>query len=101
VSQAAALLCQAVRWVSDEPFPGWVEVVFTDADGRERRFFDKPPIFDSPATEPITKESPFPVAAALRVTVVGDGDPAVMETRDVDSDEGESHFRVPASTLVR
>jgi hypothetical protein len=101
VSQDVALLCEAVRWVDDEPLPGWIEVVFTDADGRVRRFLDKPPIFESPGAGQITKGSAFPVAAALRVTVVEDGDPAVVVTRDVDSDEGENQFRVPASALIR
>lgn len=99
MSQDATLLCEAVRWVSDEPFPGWVEVVLTDADGHVCRFLDKPPIFESAGQ--ITKESAFPVAAGLRVTVVEDGDPAVVVTRDVDSDEGESRFRVPAAALIR
>jgi hypothetical protein len=34
--------CLAVRWVSDEPFPGWVEYQMTDADGVTWSFFDKP-----------------------------------------------------------
>jgi hypothetical protein len=38
----------ALRWVSDEPQPGWVEVEFIDADGRRWLVHDKPPIFAEP-----------------------------------------------------
>lgn len=39
--------CEAVRWVSDEPLPGIVEVVLTDADGTRWSLVDKAPVFDS------------------------------------------------------
>lgn len=41
-SSRARLSCVAVRWVSDEPQPGWVEYQLTDADGVTWSFFDKP-----------------------------------------------------------
>jgi len=64
---------------------GMVEVVFTDADGRLWRFFDKPPMFESP-TVSISKNSSFPVAAVLRLTVIEDGNPMVVTTRGVGSE---------------
>jgi hypothetical protein len=42
------LRCEAVRWVSDDPFPGWLEVTFTDAEGHLWKVFDKPAVFGSP-----------------------------------------------------
>lgn len=35
---------QAVRWVGDEPIPGWVEVHLELADGTVVKLFDKPPV---------------------------------------------------------
>ena len=34
-----------MRWVSDEPFPGWVEVHLDLADGTVAKLFGKPPVF--------------------------------------------------------
>jgi hypothetical protein len=62
-----ALKCQAVRWVSDEPFPGWIEVNFTDADGHLWRLFDKPPIFTS---ADLTKNTPYPIDVELACTIL-------------------------------
>jgi hypothetical protein len=42
------LRATALRWISDEPQPGWVEVELVDADGRRWLVHDKPPIVAEP-----------------------------------------------------
>jgi hypothetical protein len=43
--------CEIVRWLSDDPFPGWVEAKLTDAHGRDWFFHDKAPIFNGKAID--------------------------------------------------
>ncbi|MBZ4320671.1 hypothetical protein [Streptomyces huiliensis] len=53
--------------MSDEPFPGWVEVRFTDAVGRCWSLFDKPAIFgDGGGLGP---EAAYPVAVSVACVV--------------------------------
>ena len=100
MNEYADVQCEAVKWQDADAFPGWIEVVLTDADGRAWKFVDKWPMFEFP-NEEITKESIFPVAALMRVIVEEDGDPTVVFTRDVESEGGVSRFRVPASAVIR
>lgn len=58
-----------VRWVGDEPQPGWVEAQFTDAAGETWTFFDKPPIFEPPGTMPLTASTAYPVEIAMPVLI--------------------------------
>jgi hypothetical protein len=94
------LACEAVRWVSDEPQPGWIEVVMTDAGGRLWRFFDKPPIFSA---QNITRDSSFPIPVIIRVNIIEDGDPLTVSTGvdGVESEEGEFRFQVTSSAVSR
>lgn len=71
-----SLPCQVVRWVRDEPNPGWVEVQFTDAHGEVWHFFDKPPIFERADGAPLTRATSYPVDIEMPVTV--------SETRESD-----------------
>lgn len=66
---ATSLLLTVVRWVSDEPQPGWVEAKFIDAAGETWTFFDKPPIFEAPGTVPLTASTDYPVEVAMPVIV--------------------------------
>lgn len=93
------LRCEATRWVSDEPQPGWVEV--QDAHGRTWRFFDKPPIFGIGAT--LTSTLCYPVPVAIPVRIVEEGDVLTVSTDPygVESEEGESTFRVLSSAVER
>lgn len=96
----AELSCEAVRWVSDEPQPGLVQVAFIDVDGNRHAFIDKVPIF---TTECWQATSAFPAEAVIRVRVVRDGEPIVVST-DVDgveSIDGQSEFRVGSHQLRR
>lgn len=58
---------RAVRWISDEPIPGWVEVHLDLADGTIAALFDKPPIFES--GNDLRASSPYPVTVALECAV--------------------------------
>jgi len=94
-----SLRCTVVRWLADEPQPGWVEARLRDANGCELSFFDKPPIFDD-GTINITAATDFPIAAGLRVWLTGhrtraDGRRiAIVVTRDADASDGTYEFEV-------
>jgi hypothetical protein len=62
----AEVRARAVRWVSDEPQPGWVEVHLDLADGTVAKFFDKPPIFTDLLLLP---NDAYPVTLTLTCTV--------------------------------
>jgi hypothetical protein len=103
--RVAAVACQVVRWVADEPQPGLVEAHLTDADGRVWRFIDKEPIFF--CAHAVGEWTRFPVAGAIRCRIVGqdtlsDGRQVVtIDTASpdrVDSD-GVTIFRVAASAI--
>jgi hypothetical protein len=64
------LRCRVVRWVADEPNPGWVEVQFTDIHCEVWGFFDKPPIFETPGNAPLTRSTAYPVEIEMPVIVV-------------------------------
>jgi hypothetical protein len=65
VSQVRA---RAVRWVSDEPFPGWVEVHLDLADGTVARLLDKPPVFTAD-DELLRAGASYPVGLELACDV--------------------------------
>jgi hypothetical protein len=102
----AAVQCQVVRWVADEPQPGLVEAQLTDSDGRLWRFIDKEPIFWPRVA--VTRLSQFPVAGAIRCQIIGhevlaDGREVVTvdtgRPDGVDS-EGVTIFRVSPSAMA-
>lgn len=57
------LRCQATGWVNDEPFPGLIEVAFTDAGGTRRSFVDKVSVFD--AFDSLGPDTSYPVPIAI------------------------------------
>ncbi|WP_229929251.1 hypothetical protein [Kitasatospora xanthocidica] len=61
------LRCEAVRWVDDEPFPGIVEVQFTDAGGRRWSLIDKTPIFGGGMD--LDSDSVYPVEVTVDCVV--------------------------------
>ncbi|MFD3417670.1 hypothetical protein [Streptomyces decoyicus] len=61
------LLCEAVRWVDDEPWPGVVEAQFTDAAGRCWSLVDKAPIFA--AMGELGPDSAYPVEVTVACVV--------------------------------
>ncbi|MFD1147115.1 hypothetical protein [Saccharothrix hoggarensis] len=62
---------RAVRWVSDEPFPGWVQVQITDAHGVVWSLFDKPTVFDD--EDRLRNHTAYPVDVEVPCEVVGRG----------------------------
>lgn len=95
----------ALRWISDEPQPGWVEVEFVDADGRRWLVHDKPPIFAEPPNGFLLTSS-YPMPTLIPCDVVSrqpspDGrDLVTVVLRDTEATTGESRFEVAASALV-
>lgn len=59
--------CVAVRWVSDEPQPGLVEVILTDADGNAWSLIDKSAVFDDANVLGPNAAYPLPVLVACNV----------------------------------
>ena len=86
--------CQAVRWVSDEPFPGWVEVHLTSADGYEHAFFDKPPMFE--AANQLRRDAEYPFDIEVDCSIETDeGHRAVVITMThVETADGQLVGRV-------
>ena len=68
----------AVRWVSDEPQPGMIEISVLDAYGREHRIFEK----DIVTPSPLTKDAQFPIDLWI-------------EAESRDSDEGRARVTLP------
>jgi hypothetical protein len=64
----ALVRARAVKWASDEPFPGMIEVELADASGKVWRFVDKYPMFDLERT--FGPSTPYPVALQIACTVV-------------------------------
>jgi hypothetical protein len=91
-----------VRWLSDEPQPGWVEARFTDASGRQWRIEDKPPIFsdrtmradDLPAAGSVgCSVKSVHLDAKLRLV-------AVIRVNLAQATDGSSEFQVLADQLA-
>jgi hypothetical protein len=61
----------AVRWVNDEPIPGWVEVHLALADGTVAKLFDKPPMFESDDRR-LRPNAKYPVTLSLDCEIVAD-----------------------------
>jgi hypothetical protein len=80
---SAFVHARAVRWVSDEPFPGLIEVELSDAAGELWTFVDKYPIFDPDRVFGPSTDYPVPVEIACTVlerTVVSSANPWGLET---------------------
>jgi hypothetical protein len=98
--------CEIVRWVSDEPQPGWVEARLIDAHGHEHVFFDKSAMFETGRPPVLTASSAYPVAGVIRAEVVGtylDRDGAeILEVRlrDVETQAGTFQIEVTREQLI-
>ncbi|BFV56298.1 hypothetical protein KCMC57_up14020 [Kitasatospora sp. CMC57] len=100
------LRCEAVRWVDDEPWPGVVEVQFTDATGRCWSLVDKAPIFA--AMGELGPDSAYPVEVTVACVVAeGHGLPENDEVVTVSTSpdrvttpDGREEFAVRRDQLI-
>ena len=100
------LNCEAVRWVSDEPFPGLVQVCFTDAHDQRQSIVDKAAVFD--ASDRLSPTSNYPVMIKVLCDKLRDGNsPSTAETVIIsiapwglESVDGSVEFEVRADQLA-
>jgi len=96
-----ALKVEIVKWLSNEPIPGWVEAQFTDARGKMRVFVDKPDMFTA---EPVVASTKFPVPGNLRCEIVDRGagaDRSTISVRTFETDtDGQDLFEVKADQVA-
>lgn len=100
------LRCEAVRWVDDEPWPGVVEVQFTDAAGRRWSLVDKAPVFA--AMGELGPDSAYPVwvtVSCVIADVVGlpqDNGVVTVSTspHGVSTPDGHEEFAVRSDQLI-
>jgi hypothetical protein len=91
----AWLRCSAIRWVGDEPQPGWVEVHIALADGSIASVFDKPPVLDD--GDRLHAGAAYPIELQLACDVLEDhGDELVIALHH---GVGEGPYRVRASAI--
>ncbi|MFF2146409.1 hypothetical protein [Kitasatospora sp. NPDC058190] len=100
------LSAEAVRWVDDEPFPGIVEVQFTDADGRRWSLVDKAPVFDADGV--LRPDSAYPLEIGVACVITGsarrqeDDELVTVSTapRGVTASDGRDEFTVRRDQLT-
>jgi len=105
VDRDVDLRCQIVRWVSDEPIPGWIEARFTDATGKVWKLVDKVPIFTA---EPLRAHSTYPRPGLVRCEALDRRtDPlgrAIVRVRAIDYPRNEAdveEFEVEEAQLLQ
>ncbi|OKI21518.1 hypothetical protein A6A25_09480 [Saccharothrix sp. CB00851] len=103
----ATVVGRAVRWVSDEPFPGWVEVQLTDVHGVAWSLFDKPTVFDD--EDRLRNHTAYPVDVDVPCEVVGRGwlrdgtEVVTISTRlpcGIETRDGRTEFLVEVGTVT-
>jgi hypothetical protein len=97
--------CEAVRWISDEPQPGWVEYQLTDADGVTWSFFDKPIHGGWEAMRP-TANYPLPSSFDCEIVRTESNEQgealiviSTLNPNGLESSDGRSEFRVRQSQI--
>ncbi len=97
--------CVVVRWVSDEPQPGWVEYQITDADGVTWSVFDKP---IHGGWEAMTPTANYPLPSSLDCEIVrtmtdAHGDALIvistLNPHGLETADGRWEFRVRQSQI--
>ncbi|MFE7707587.1 hypothetical protein ACFU6I_17685 [Streptomyces sp. NPDC057486] len=100
------LRAEAARWVDDEPFPGMVEIQFTDAEGRRWSLVDKAPVFDAEGV--LGPDSAYPLEIGVACVISGsvglqEGDELVTIStapHDVTTTDGRDEFTVRRDQLT-
>ncbi|MFC7219688.1 hypothetical protein ACFQLX_16185 [Streptomyces polyrhachis] len=93
--------------MDDEPFPGVVEVQFTDAAGHRWSLVDKAPVFDAPGA--LGPDSAYPLEISVACVVIGsarlqkDGGLVTVSTtpHGVAATDGQDEFTVRCDQLTR
>lgn len=97
----AAIKGRVIRWVSDEPNPGIVEVEIVDAFGRVWTFVDKAPMFDEDAL--LTSLATYPIPISLRCLIVDSSDGfltvSTAEPHGLETVDGVSEFVVSSDQI--
>jgi hypothetical protein len=91
-----------MRWVANEPIPGWVEVHLELADGSIATLFDKPPIFED--GDLLLPDAQYPIDLWLECAVDGSFDAGPCAVRVVlqnsaSDPSGTVAFSVPSDNV--
>jgi hypothetical protein len=90
-----------MRWVADEPIPGWVEVHLALADGSIAMLFDKPPIFEDGNF--LHRDAQYPIDLWLECAVDGSFDAGTCAVRVIlrhaSDPSGAVAFSVPSDNV--
>ena len=98
--------CQAVRWVSDDPQPGVVEVQLTDADGAVWSFVEKFYVFNADDDVWLGAVYPFEVQVDCEIVSrhadAGGRDLVTISTAPayVETEAGRDQFTVTPGQLA-
>jgi len=98
VGGRVAIRCEATRWLSDD-FPGFLEVVLTDAYGVRHTIHDKAPVF---STDNWSAESVYPATIWVEADIVNSR-PGVVSVRlawFLEDEDGCAVFDVASDTIV-
>ena len=95
----------ALRWISDEPQPGWIEVEFVDADGRRWQVHDKWPMFAEPPggfwpTSYYPARTMIPCDVENRQRLPDGRELVTVLLRHTNATTGDVRFQVAASDLI-
>lgn len=84
-------------WLSDD-FPGFVEIVLTDADGVEHTFQEKAAVL---STEELSQLDAYPRELWINADVLSEqgGSALIRLAYSVESLEGRTEFHVPMASL--
>jgi hypothetical protein len=91
----------ALRWVSDEPQPGLVEVAIIDAFGIEHRIIDKNAVV-GPEDPTLMPDSPYPVDFSIKADAELDGEHRVTVTLPwfMETTSGETRLTMSNADLL-
>ena len=91
----------ALRWVSDEPQPGLVEVSIIDAFGVDHRIVDKNAVV-GPADPTLMPDSPYPVDFSIEADAELDGEDRVTVTLPcfMETTTGETRLTIAKADLL-
>jgi hypothetical protein len=91
-----------IRWVSDDPFPGLVELLLRDGAGKVWIFVDKYPMFLQEGS--LGPENDYPVSVEIAGTVIGQADDQVIvstaEPWGIETVDGTYEFIMQETQLI-